>query len=273
MGSDGTLTAATVLCAVLCYNEESTILRVLQDLAEVCIRDMPVVVIDDGSTDRTSELMAGTSVLAVRHSTNRGYGAAVKTAAAECHRLGLEYLAIFPGDGQRTATDLAKMVKLATSERADLIVGGKALNLRRTPPMRFIISASSRLLARVVWHSTYSDVTSGFKIYRVDHFQNVFNILPDDYSFDVVLSIHAKQLGSRCIQFQATTHYEAYKDSKMTTPMRQAILASLNVFRALVRSPSGVRVDRTPSSRKHRSIDAYAYSQGEGAQSSRASSD
>src|SRR5262245_37761143 len=87
-----------VLTAIPVYNEERHLVNVLQEVRRYCPH---VLVVNDGSTDRTAELLAQQADLTViTHPTNSGYGAALITAFAHALETGYDLLVTMDCDGQ-----------------------------------------------------------------------------------------------------------------------------------------------------------------------------
>ena len=68
-----------IICAVLCYNSEKTIINVLKELKKIQTK-FDFLFIDDGSTDNTLKILNSFKVKKIRHNKNKGYGSAVKSA-------------------------------------------------------------------------------------------------------------------------------------------------------------------------------------------------
>lgn len=109
------------------YNEERT---VLQAVKEVLALDLPcpmqLIVVDDGSSDRTPELLSSLDdprLVHLRHETNRGKGAALRTGAAAATA---SHLVPFDADLEYSAADLARLMEPVLSGQADIVYGTRA---------------------------------------------------------------------------------------------------------------------------------------------------
>src|SRR5687768_10592174 len=103
-----------VTIVIPAYNEEGGIGAVLTELR----RQLPagvaeVVVVDDGSTDRTAEIAEAAGVRVLRHPINKGYGASLKTAIKATTS---EYVLTMDADGQHRLEDVAALCAAVSGE-------------------------------------------------------------------------------------------------------------------------------------------------------------
>ncbi len=152
-----------------CHNEEGNVERVVT--ATVRALDalgvpFEVIVVDDGSTDRTAEVALRLSeqdarVRLVQHPRNLGYGAAVRTGLASAR---YPWVFFTDGDGQFDPADIVRLVPHADS--ADLVVGYRAR--RQDPPHRRAFGWLWNLLVRLWFGVRVRDVDCAFKLLRAE---------------------------------------------------------------------------------------------------------
>jgi glycosyltransferase involved in cell wall biosynthesis len=166
-----------VSIVVPAFNEEDGIVPSLQSLRS----GLPlaeVLVVDDGSTDRTAERAAGVrGVTVIRHVFNRGYGAAIKTGVLAGER---DYVAWFDADNEHRVEDLAAMVVKLDDGRLAAVIG------QRTNPPSSMIRAYGKWLIRVVSGSLRMhagpDLNCGLRVFRRDVLTRYLPVLPDGFS-------------------------------------------------------------------------------------------
>lgn len=104
------------------YQEEQSVGRVVAELVGL---GYPVVVVDDGSTDATRQQAASAGAAVVRHTVNRGQGAALQTGITVALRMGADVVVTFDADGQHDPADVAKLVDALRLGAADVALGSR----------------------------------------------------------------------------------------------------------------------------------------------------
>jgi polyprenyl-phospho-N-acetylgalactosaminyl synthase len=138
---------------IAAYNEE----RVIADtLSGVRAAYPHVVVVDDGSRDRTAEIARGAGACVVRHPLNLGQGAALQTGIRYALRRGASHVVTFDADGQHDVTDVAAMLQAMREHGADVVLGSRFLG--RTSGM----PASRRVLLKIA--VLFTALTAGVRL-------------------------------------------------------------------------------------------------------------
>ena len=156
------------------YNEALTVEAVVREgLAKLprFADDIEIVVIDDGSSDRTGEISdrlaaEDARVRVVHHRPNRGYGGAVRSGLVSATR---EYVFFTDGDLQFDLDDLERLIPRL--ERADVVVGYR--EKRADPPKRLLIAFVYNTLIRILFLAPFRDVDCAFKLFKRDVFTRV----------------------------------------------------------------------------------------------------
>lgn len=163
------------LTALPVFNEVDTVSAVLD---EVCWYSHDVLVVDDGSSDGTAELLAQRDDVIVRtHPHNRGYGAALRTAFEYAIENGYDYLVTIDCDGQHEPQRIRKFVNVAQQTGADIISGSrylKTFDADSKPPAdrRRINHEVTRSLNQMLGLEL-TDAFCGFKAYSIEALQQL----------------------------------------------------------------------------------------------------
>jgi glycosyltransferase involved in cell wall biosynthesis len=121
------------VAVIPCFNEGSSI----APLVNAIHRHLPaVIVVDDGSTDKTEVLARMVGAEVVNHERNLGKGAALKTGLSLALRRGFEWAITLDGDGQHAPDDLPCFLKCAKETGALLVVGNRMHNAAAIPWLR-----------------------------------------------------------------------------------------------------------------------------------------
>lgn len=145
------------------FNEADQLPRVLSEIRQSYPRGN-IIVVDDGSADRTPDLARQHGAAVVRHSRNLGYGVAVQTGVKLALRAGYDFAVLLDGDGQHDPASVPGLLAPCLSGQADLVVGSRFRESRSYRPSLarragiFILSRITRLLTGL----PVTDPTSGF---------------------------------------------------------------------------------------------------------------
>jgi glycosyltransferase involved in cell wall biosynthesis len=201
------------LTALPVYNEANHVMPVL---GEVLRFSSDVLVVDDGSTDGTRELLGQRNdIHVVRHPNNRGYGAALQSAFEYTIRNGYEVLVTIDCDGQHQPKRIPDFVAACTGE-VDIVSGSRYLQQfagDSAPPedRRQINRQITEILnRRLGLHLT--DAFCGFKAYRADALARL-NITETGYAMPLELWVQAADLGLRIIELPVPLIYLEEKRS------------------------------------------------------------
>lgn len=125
--------APRIAVLIPALNEELAIRRVVESALAV----LPdVIVVDDGSTDRTVEMLADLPVILLRHDKPRGKGESLRAGFREALRLGFDAVVAMDGDGQHDAGDIPRMLAAAKSFPDSLVIGARMRTRTNQPNAR-----------------------------------------------------------------------------------------------------------------------------------------
>jgi len=162
--------SAKLLVVIPALNAERSVGAVVRESKLV---NADVLVIDDGSSDRTGEMARDAGALVIRHDVNKGKGAALKTGFAYALENGFEVVVTLDADGQHLPHEISKFMTAYEETGGDLIIGGRAhLFPQMLPRRRFANRFSARSIA-FASKTGVTDSQSGFRLYSAHLLRNV----------------------------------------------------------------------------------------------------
>lgn len=153
-----------IFVVVPAYNEEKNIGRVVRDLIQYGYAN--VVVVDDGSSDKTGAEARSAGATVLRHPLNRGQGAALQTGDDYVLSRGATAVVHFDADGQFDPSDIAPALKLLQDKQLDVVLGSRFLDKRSRIPFfkKYIVFPAGRLINFFLTGLRLSDVHNGFRV-------------------------------------------------------------------------------------------------------------
>ncbi|MDD2822962.1 MAG: glycosyltransferase family 2 protein [Candidatus Daviesbacteria bacterium] len=158
-----------ITIVVPAHNEEKRISIVLKDLVKV---GLPIIVVDDGSSDNTYEVVKSFPVNLLSHRINLGKGAALKTGCVAAFSQGADAVVIMDSDGQHKVEDLAKFVYKLNENNYDMIFGSRNLSYG-VPFVRFIGNKFASVLVSFLFGIYVSDLICGFRAFTKKGYEKI----------------------------------------------------------------------------------------------------
>lgn len=158
------------------YNERDTIERAVAGVFAANVADsLELVIVDDGSTDGTRELLRETTwpeqVRILYHERNRGKGAAVRTALEAARGT---YSAIMDADLEYDPNDIALLLEPLRNGRAEVVFGTRAFKSHSAFSFWYVIgNRGVTLAANLIYNSWISDMMTGHKAMRTELFRSL----------------------------------------------------------------------------------------------------
>lgn len=145
------------------YNESRHIAKVLEAAVPLVDR---VIVIDNASIDNTAEVAQGFPVAVVRHGSNLGKSASLKTGCELALSLGTDVLAFMDSDGQHRPEDLPRFFEALEQPGVDMVIGARLENRDQMPWVRRLGNGALGALARLLYGVRMQDLQSGFRVFH-----------------------------------------------------------------------------------------------------------
>lgn len=176
-----------ILIIIPAYNEEQAIVATINSLSQI---DADILVVNDGSLDRTGALINEQALTNLRLSTvhlpvNSGIGVTMQTGFIYALRNNYDYAIQFDGDGQHDADSIPPLLNHTIQNKLDLCIGSRYLDMdsegfKSTPMRRLGIMFFSKFIM-LLTGGKIKDTTSGFRVYSTKVISFFSKSYPSDY--------------------------------------------------------------------------------------------
>lgn len=184
----------TLKCAVIIptYNNAGTIATVVADVKEYA---SDVIVVNDGSTDNTAEILAAIEgIKVIAYAKNKGKGYALKLGLKRAYEWGYEYAITIDADGQHFADDIPVFLDRIEVVPNTLLIGARNLAADNMPSKNTFANKFSNFWYRVETGKRLSDTQSGYRLYPLKPLHNI-HLLTRRYEFEVEIIVRAAWRG------------------------------------------------------------------------------
>lgn len=214
-----------------CFNEEGTLKTTLDALpAHICgIDEIEVLVINDGSSDRSEEtaLEEGAKVISFKRNLGlaRAFEAGLKTSLA----MGADIIVNLDADNQYCADDIEKLIEPVLLKKADIAIGTRPIeNIKHFSPVKKILQKMGSFVMKKVSGADVDDAPSGFRAHaarRINIFDNY------TYTLETIIQAQRKGLSITCVPIRVN---EELRPSRLVKNnfdyIRRSIFTMLRIF-------------------------------------------
>jgi glycosyltransferase involved in cell wall biosynthesis len=196
------------------YNEEATIGEVLDRIAALEL-DAQVIVVDDGSADRTAEIAASRGATVISQ-PNRGKGAAIRAAIPLVDG---EIAVIQDADMEYDPVDVPTLIEPIARGAADVVYGSRLSGGRPQRAYLFWHLVGNRflsLLTGVLFNTTLTDMETGYKAFRADVLRSL-DLREDDFGIEPEITGQVCKRGLRVYELPIAYYGRTYAEGKKIT--------------------------------------------------------
>ncbi len=176
------------------YNEEASIGAVIDDIRKNA-PDAVIIVVNDGSIDRTEAIASGKGVDVLTHPYNLGIGAAMQTGYMYARLNGYDVAVQVDSDGQHPADQIKILIQALSDSRADIVIGSRFLGksgYRPTFARGIGITVFSTVVSSIL-RTRLTDTTSGFRAAGRRTIEFLSSVYPEDYpEVESLVLLHKK---------------------------------------------------------------------------------
>jgi glycosyltransferase involved in cell wall biosynthesis len=168
------------------YNEEESIAGTVEAIRQhaACVRELEIIVINDGSKDRTGEIARTLPVTLIEHEVNTGYGSGLKDGLRQARH---EFILIADADGTYPLEDIPRLLEEAS--KYAMVVGARTGAVVKVPPLRKPGKWLITRLAEYLSQRKIPDLNSGFRVFRKDVALRFLTLYPDGFSFTTTITL------------------------------------------------------------------------------------
>lgn len=174
------------------YNNAGTIAKVISDVKEFTT---DVIVVNDGSTDETNNILASIdNIKVINYANNKGKGYALKIGLKKAYELGFRYAITIDADGQHFANDIPNFIEKIEEKPDSLLIGARNLTAENMPSKNTFANRFSNFWYKVETGKDLSDTQSGFRLYPLEKLQKL-HLITTRYEFEVEIIVRAAWRG------------------------------------------------------------------------------
>ncbi len=185
-------------------NESATIRAVAQRALAQCPR---VIVVDDGSTDETHDVLRDLPVMVLRHAQTAGKGASLLDGIREAIRSGATHIVTLDGDGQHAPEDIPRLLAATDRCPATIIIGARLRNREAVPWLRNFANHFADFWISWACGARIRDSQSGFRVYPAGLFTDLAMDTRPDRGFvfesEILIRAAKRGIGARSVAIDA----------------------------------------------------------------------
>jgi glycosyltransferase involved in cell wall biosynthesis len=200
-------TSENVIAIIPAFNEESNIVNIIDSVKKFV---NIVIVVDDGSVDKTYYKAMSTGVKVIRNLRNRGKGFALKRGFQQCVKYNPDIVVTIDADGQHNPEEIPKLIKPIKDGIADMVIGSRfnTTSLREVPLVRGVGLSVIGLLNQSLTRIRVKDTQSGFRAYNKTILNTISDYESVGYGAEMEQLAQAEQNGLNIMEVPVTIRYK-----------------------------------------------------------------
>jgi glycosyltransferase involved in cell wall biosynthesis len=223
-----------VIAVMPAYNAEKTLAATLADVPVGSIDE--VILVDDGSKDRTVQVARDMGLTVIVHPENRGYGGNQKTCYREALARGADIVVMIHPDYQYDSRVIPHAVGIIQLGICDVVLGSRVRSRQEAlaggmPVYKYLSNRVLTTVENVALGQNLGDFHSGFRVYRREVLERIpFERNSDDFVFDTQFLVQAVRLGFRLGDIPVPVRYF---DEASSINFRRSVIYGLSTLGAV----------------------------------------
>lgn len=194
------------------YNEGKVIKNTIRDIKREGYKN--IILVDDGSTDKTYTQAMSEKIILIQHPINRGKGAATQTGIDAAKLLNADIIVTMDSDGQHNPKDIKAVIEPIINKQADVVIGSRFVNKsKQMPKSRKIMNKVGNIITYIFFGAMSSDSQSGFRAYSNKAANSVYSYM-DRYEFESEMLGHIKAAKLKIVEVPIEVIYTDYSLNK-----------------------------------------------------------
>ena len=237
-----------IVAVLPAYNAELTLAATLADVPVGSIDE--VILVDDGSKDRTVQVAREMGLTVIEHPCNRGYGGNQKTCYREALERGADIVVMIHPDYQYDSRVIPHAVGFIEMDICDVVLGSRIRSRQEAlaggmPPYKYVCNRLLTAAENFILGQNLGDFHSGFRVYRREVLERIpFERNSDDFLFDTQFLVQTVRLGFRLGDIPVPVRYFAEASSINFTRSVKYGFGTLGVLGQYVLDRTGLKRSR-----------------------------
>jgi len=207
-----------LLVVIPAYNEEENIQKVVMSIPRkiLGVNELSILVVDDGSTDKTAELAlnAGADKV-ISHNRNIGVGAAFMTGIRNSISMRADIVVSLDADSQFDSNQIPELILPLLNKQADVVIGSRFLKSKPVdiPKIKYV---GNKIFTKIIsWTlgQKFTDTQTGFRAYSKEALMNISIVNDFTYTQEVLIDLKLK--GIKIIEIPVRVRYDSNRKSRV----------------------------------------------------------
>jgi len=205
-----------IIAVIPAYNEEKTVGKVVKETKKYVDE---VIVVNDGSSDRTGEVGKKEGAIVVDHIVNMGLGFALMTGSEVAIKRGADIIVTIDGDGQHDPKEIPKLIDTLIDNNLDIVIAYRPPS-QNMPFIKKIGNIMLYFASKLLFGVDVKDTQSGFRAYTSEAYKKIkWNSTGYSVASEIIKNIGREKLKYREVEIK-TIYHNKYKGTTIFDGLR-----------------------------------------------------